>query len=58
VEVKTIVAAGSDIVALDAFGAEILGRKPSEIGTIVQGEALGLGKVDYRSLALKEVAVS
>jgi len=58
VELKTTVAAGVDIVALDAFGAELLGRKPSDISSIVEGGARGLGKTDYRSLALKEIAVS
>jgi len=58
VELKTTVAAGTDLVALDAFGAEILGRKPSDIGTIVKSQEVGLGKMDYRSLALKEIGVS
>lgn len=57
VALKTTVAAGVDLVALDALGAEILGRKPSEISTIVKGQELGLGSMDYRKLALKEIAV-
>lgn len=56
--VKGAVAAGIDIVALDAWGAEIMGKKPSEIGTVVKGQEAGLGKMDYRSLNLKEFAVS
>jgi len=55
---KTTVAAGVDIVALDAFGAELLGKKPADIGTIVKAEQVKLGKIDYRSLALREIAVS
>jgi uncharacterized protein (DUF362 family) len=51
------VAAGVDIVALDALGAELLGRKPAEMKTIVAGEKAGLGKIDYRSLALSEIEV-
>jgi uncharacterized protein (DUF362 family) len=58
VVLKTTVAAGVDIVALDALGAELIGCKPSEIKSIVKAEEAGLGKSDYRSLALKEVAVS
>jgi uncharacterized protein (DUF362 family) len=58
VALKTTVAAGVDLVALDALGAEILGRKPADIATIVKGQEAGLGKMDYRSLALKEIAVS
>ena len=58
VQVKTSVAAGIDIVALDAWGAELMGKKPEEVGTIVKGEEAGLGKIDYRSLSLREIAVS
>jgi len=58
VELKTTVAAGVDVVALDAFGAELLGRKPEEIGTVVKGQEAGLGTMDYRSLAPREIAVS
>jgi len=52
------IAAGTDIVALDAFGAELLGRKADEIGTIVEGQKRGLGQMDYRKLRLEEVAIS
>ena len=52
------IAAGVDIVALDAFGAEVMGKKPADIPYIVKGAAAELGKVDYRSLALREIAVS
>jgi len=53
-----IVAAGIDIVALDAFGSELLGHKPETIGTIKMGEQYGLGKIDYRKLNLKEETLS
>jgi uncharacterized protein (DUF362 family) len=53
-----IVAAGIDIVALDAFGSELLGHKPETIGTVKSGEEYGLGKIDYHKLNLKEVALS
>jgi uncharacterized protein (DUF362 family) len=52
------VAAGTDIVALDAFGAELLGHEPAALGTVRAAEAAGLGTSDYRSLAIAEVAVS
>jgi len=57
VRVKTTVAAGVDPVALDAFGAELMGRKPSEIGSVVKGNEAGLGTMDYGPLA-REIAVS
>jgi len=58
VKFKWTVAAGVDIVALDALGAELLGRRPEDIGTIVKGKEVGLGTMDYRSLSLREIAVS
>lgn len=57
VETKLALAAGTDIVALDAWGAELMGNKPSDIGAIVKGQEVGLGRIDYRSIA-KEIAVS
>ncbi|HEO70616.1 MAG TPA: DUF362 domain-containing protein [Candidatus Hydrogenedentes bacterium] len=52
------VAAGTDIVALDAFAAELRGVAPADIESIVAGQAAGLGTVDYRNLALKEMDVA
>jgi uncharacterized protein (DUF362 family) len=62
VVVKTTVAAGVDIVALDALGVELLGKDPAETkkaaSIIKAAQEGGLGKADYRSLALREIAVS
>ena len=55
---KNTIAAGTDIVALEAFGAELLGHNPAEVNIVTAGQAAGLGKSDYRALALKEVEVS
>jgi uncharacterized protein (DUF362 family) len=55
---KNTIAAGTDIVALEAFGAELLGHNPAEVAIVTAGQAAGLGKSDYRTLALKEVEVS
>lgn len=59
-DVKTLhtVAAGVDIVALDAFGCELLGHKPADIGTVAMGQKYGLGQIDYRALALQEFQLS
>jgi uncharacterized protein (DUF362 family) len=58
VELKTTVAAGVDVVALDAWGAELMGVKPADVGSIVKGQEVGLGTIDYRSLNLREISVS
>jgi uncharacterized protein (DUF362 family) len=58
VRVKTTVAAGLDPVALDAFGAELMGRKLDDVGSIIKGAAAGLGTKDYRSLTPREIAVT
>ncbi|HPP53667.1 MAG TPA: DUF362 domain-containing protein [Thermoguttaceae bacterium] len=58
VETKWTIAAGTDIVALDAFGAEMLRRKPEEIGSVKKGAEFGLGVMDYRKLNPKEITLS
>lgn len=53
-----IVAASVDIVALDAFGAEILGYNPYEIGTVKKAYDSGLGQIDYKNkLKFQEILV-
>jgi uncharacterized protein (DUF362 family) len=52
------IAAGTDVVALDAFGVELLGHKPEDITSVAAGHAAGLGTMNYKSLNLKELAVS
>lgn len=58
VALKTSVAAGVDVVALDAWGAELMGLKPDAVGSTVKGREMGLGTMDYRSLNLQEISVS
>lgn len=59
VKAMNTVAAGVDIVALDAFGSELLGHKPEDIGTVKAGHDAGLGRIDYRAtLQLKELEVA
>jgi uncharacterized protein (DUF362 family) len=55
VVVKNIVAAGTDIVALDALGMEIMGLKT--LASVTAGEKAGLGKANYKAIA-KELSVS
>jgi uncharacterized protein (DUF362 family) len=50
VAVRGVVAAGTDIVALDALGAELMGSDPRSIRTVAAAEARGLGTTDFRSL--------
>lgn len=52
------VAAGTDIVSLDSFGAELLGHDPREIQTVRMAHEAGLGQIDYQEVAVKEVVVS
>jgi uncharacterized protein (DUF362 family) len=51
------IAASGDEVALDAFGASLLGLEPTAVGSIALGEQAGLGRADYKSLKLVEVAL-
>ena len=49
------VAVGTDEVALDAFGAGLLGLNPAEVGFIVQGQQAGLGTAQWQSLKTVEL---
>ena len=45
----------TDPVAADAFGATLLGRKPTDLPFIAKAESVGAGTADYRSLDFKEI---
>ena len=49
------VVAGLDEVALDAYAAVLIGQRPEEIGYLRLGQELGLGTLDWESLARVEV---
>jgi len=49
--------AGVDQVAVDAVGATLLGYKPDSIVYIVQGNARGLGTMDFKSLSPRQIEV-
>lgn len=54
---RDTVAAGTDQVAIDAFGATLLGFKPQEIGYVVEGNARGLGTINFESLKPRRIEV-
>lgn len=58
VEILGAVAAGTDIVALDAFGAELMGKTLESVPSIGAAEAAGLGNADYRKLPHEVVELS
>ena len=47
------VIAGIDPVAVDAYGARLLGKQPGEIGCIVKAHELGVGEMDLDNLTIK-----
>ena len=54
---RDTVAAGTDQIAIDAFGATLLGFKPQEIGYVVEGNARGLGTINFESLKPRRIEV-
>ena len=58
VERRDTVAVGVDEVALDSFGATLLGLDPAELGFLQLAERRGLGRIDFRSLRLEEIGGS
>lgn len=55
VKEPNIVAAGRDFVALDAFGADLLGIRPETVPHIQMAVELGLGEGDLRKIKIKYV---
>ena len=49
------IAVSADEVALDAFGASLLGLNPADVGFIVEGMKAGLGTMNWRSLKTVEL---
>jgi uncharacterized protein (DUF362 family) len=54
---KDIIVAGVDQVAVDAYGATLLGLKPADIGYVVEGHARGLGSMNFQSLSPVQLEV-
>ena len=54
---KDTVIAGTDQVAVDAAGADLLGIKPAQVAYIVEAANRGLGTMDYRSLSPAQVEI-
>ena len=50
VEIKNLVLAGTDPVALDAFGTTLFGLKPSDIGHITKSYEAGRGEMDLSKI--------
>jgi len=54
-ETRTLIA-GTDPVAVDACGAELLGKRPGDLPFLGAAERAGAGTVDFRRLAPAEVS--
>jgi uncharacterized protein (DUF362 family) len=52
VEVKNLVFAGTDPVALDALGTGLFGMKPADIGYIVKSHQAGRGEMDLNKIKI------
>ncbi len=52
------IVAGVDRVAVDAYGALLFGRDPTQMGFLVEASRRGLGKLDVKSLRVEEVTLS
>jgi uncharacterized protein (DUF362 family) len=50
VEVKNLVFAGTDPVALDSLGTGLFGMKPGDIGYIIKAHQAGRGEMDLNKI--------
>ena len=51
------VIASPDIVAADSYAATLFGLRPADLGYVVAGAAMGLGRSDLENLKIEEIAV-
>jgi len=58
VKVGNTIAVSTDPVAIDAYGALLLGRRPEEIGYIALANQNKLGEINYKNLRCKEINVT
>jgi uncharacterized protein (DUF362 family) len=49
--------AGTDIVAVDSYGATLFGMQPEELDYVVKGTQSGLGRSDLANLRIEEISV-
>ena len=52
------VIASPDIVAADSYAATLFGLRPNDLGYIVAGTEMGLGRSDLQNLRIEEITVS
>jgi uncharacterized protein (DUF362 family) len=52
-----MVIAGTDAVAVDAYGATLFGMKPAELGCVRIGHELGLGSMDLGGIKIRRITV-
>jgi uncharacterized protein (DUF362 family) len=52
------VIASHDIVAADSYAATLFGLRPDQLGYVVAGAAMGLGRSDLQNLRIEEISAS
>lgn len=55
-QLNTVIA-GTDQIAVDAFGATLFGLKGADLGYVVQGQKARLGTMDLSKLRIKRISV-
>jgi uncharacterized protein (DUF362 family) len=50
-----LVVAGTDQVAVDAFGATLFGLKPADLGFVRIGQEMGLGRMNIEKLQIRRI---
>jgi uncharacterized protein (DUF362 family) len=58
VRLKYTVAAGTDPIAIDAYGTKyFLGMNPRNVAQLINGNKMGLGQIDLSKVSLKKVSL-
>jgi uncharacterized protein (DUF362 family) len=57
VKLLNTVVAGTDAVAVDAFGATLFGLKPADLGCVRLGHQMRLGSMDLAGMKIKRITL-
>jgi len=52
---RNLVVAGTDPLAVDAFGATLFDKKPEQIGHLKRAYEMGVGEIDLSRVTIKHV---
>lgn len=57
VKIMNTIIAGTDMVAVDAYGTTLFGKRPNDLGCVKAARRRNLGKADIQKMSIKRITV-